>query len=415
MWIMQLYFSFMEEEINLMYHLLHEKNRRLYAGLEALKIGHGGISYIARIVGCRRETVARGIREFMVLLFNGGNNADSRVRLPGGGRKPYIESHKNIDAQFLDILKHYTAGDPMDEKVKWTNLKPTEIAEKLEQKHSVRVSETVIRKLLSKHNYRRRKAQKAKTAKHVKNRNAQFENIARLRDSYVNSGNPVVSMDTKKKEFIGNFYRDGSLYTQEVIKTHDHDFNSMADGVVIPHGIYDVKQNKGYINIGTSKDTSQFACDSLSAWWNNQGKVDYPNADSILLLCDGGGSNHCRHHIFKQDIQNLADKIGVEIRIAHYPPYTSKYNPIEHRLFPHVTRACQGVIFKSVAIVKELMEKTKTSTGLKVTVELIDKVYETGRRADQHFKKNMKIVFDDFLPCWNYRAVPGNLSNAQVI
>lgn len=412
---MQLYFAFIEEEIGKMYSLLNERNRRLYAAVEALKIGRGGISYIARIVGCRRETVARGIREFLSLALTDKNNVTQQVRLPGGGRKPYHEHHKDIDAQFLDILTNYTAGDPMDEKVKWTNLKPTEIAEKLEQKHGVRVSETVIRKLLSKHKYRRRKAQKAKTAKQAKNRNAQFKNIARLRDSYLDAGNPVVSMDTKKKEFIGNFYRDGVLYTQEVIKTHDHDFNSLAEGVVIPHGIYDVKRNKGYINIGTSKDTSQFACDSFLNWWKNQGKVDYPNATSILVLCDGGGSNHCHHYLFKQDLQNLVNKIGVEIRIAHYPPYTSKYNPIEHRLFPHVTRACQGVIFKSVAIVKELIKKTKTSTGLKVTVELIDKIYETGRRIDENFKKNMEIVFDDFLPCWNYTAVPANRENARVI
>jgi hypothetical protein len=406
---MQLYFAFIEEEINKLYHLLNERNRRLYAAIEALKVGHGGISYISRIVGCRRKTIARGMRELLALVDK--NNTD-RIRMPGGGRKPYHENHKEIDAQFLDILSNYTAGDPMNEKVKWTNLTPTEIADKLEQKHGVRVSETVIRKLLFKHKYKRRKAQKAKTAKNVENRNAQFENIAQLKNSYLKSGNPVISMDTKKKEFIGNFYRDGSLYTQEVIKTHDHDFNSLAEGVIIPHGIYDVKRNRGYINIGVSKDTSQFACDSLLNWWNKQGKVDYPHAASILVLCDGGGSNNCRHYLFKQDIQNLSDKIGMEIRIAHYPPYTSKYNPIEHRLFPHVTRACQGVIFKSVDIVKELMEKTKTSTGLKVSVEVIDKVYETGRRVDQYIKENMKIIFDDYLPCWNYRAVPGNLLNA---
>ena len=406
---MQLYFSFIEEEIKKLYNLLNERNRRLYAAIEALKIGHGGISYIALVVGCRRKTVARGIRELLEVADE--NHSDERVRLPGGGRKPYYQNNKNIDAQFFDVIRDYTAGDPMDENIKWTNLTPKEIVEKLEQQHGVSVSETVVRKLLLKHKYRRRKAQKAKTAKSVKNRNEQFENIARLKNSYMYSGNPVVSMDTKKKEFIGNFYRDGSLYTQEVIKTHDHDFNSLADGVVIPHGIYDLKQNKGYINIGISKDTSQFACDSIMNWWSNQGKFDYPNATSIFLLCDGGGSNNCRHYLFKQDIQNLADKIGVEIRIAHYPPYTSKYNPIEHRLFPHVTRACQGVIFNSVEIVKELIKKTKTSTGLKVTVDIIDKVYETGRQVDEDFKENMRIIFDNFLPCWNYRAIPGNQSN----
>ena len=401
----QLYFLFIEEEIKKFYHTLNKKEKRLYAAVEAIKIGYGGITYISEIVTCSRKTVALGIRELFALSDE--KNANKRIRLPGGGRKPYYKTHENIDEQFLDVLNDYTAGNPMNEKIKWTNLTPKEISEKLEDKHAVRVSEMVIRQLLRKHNFRRRKAQKSKTAKQVKNRDRQFKNISKIKAKYIAGAvNPVISMDTKKKEWIGNFYRDGRLYTQEVIKTNDHDFNSLAEGVVIPHGIYDLKQNSGYINIGTSKDTSEFACDSIMSWWENQGKFDYPNADSILILCDGGGSNSSRHYIFKQDLQKLVNKIGVEIRIAHYPPYTSKYNPIEHRLFPHLTRACQGVIFKSIGLVKELMMKTKTTTGLKVKVEIIDKIYQTSRQVDDSFKENMKIIFDDFLPNWNYRAVP---------
>ena len=153
-------------------------------------------------------------------------------------------------------------------------------------------------------------------------------------------------------------------------------------------------------------DTTEFACDCFRNWWYNEGRFQYPNATSILVLCDGGGSNSSRYSIFKEDLQKLADEIGVEIRIAHYPPYCSKHNPIEHRLFPHVTRACQGVIFKSIELVKELMEKTSTSTGLKVTVQIIDKVYALKRKVADDFKENMRIVFDAFLPQWNYTAVP---------
>lgn len=247
--------------------------------------------------------------------------------------------------------------------------------------------------------------------KHVKYRNAQFENIARLRAEYVAAGNPVVSMDTKKKEYLGNLYREGHLYTLEELQVYDHDFNSPAEGIVIPHGIYDVQRNTGYINLGTSHDTSEFACDCIRNWWNNQGYFEYSDATSVLVLCDGGGSNNSRHYIFKQDLQTLANELGIEIRIAHYPPYTSKYNPIEHRLFPHVTRACQGVIFKSIKLVKELMEKTQTRQGLEVTVQIVDQVYQTGRRAAKDFKETMRIVFDEFLPQWNYCAVP----NAGVI
>ncbi len=221
----------------------------------------------------------------------------------------------------------------------------------------------------------------------------------------------MISMDTKKKEYLGNFYREGRLYTLEHLRTYDHDFTSLAEGVVIPHGLYDLKQNIGYINLGHSKDTGEFACDSLRNWWYQQGQFDYPEATALLLLCDGGGSNSSRQYLFKQDLQKLADEIGLEIRMAHYPPYTSKYNPIEHRLFPHVTPACQGGIFTSLELVKELIEKTMTSTGLKVTVQIIDKVYLTGRKVADDFKETMQLVFDDFLPQWNYTAIP----NREVI
>ena len=247
--------------------------------------------------------------------------------------------------------------------------------------------------------------------KRVEHRNEQFENIARLKAEYVAAGNPVVSMDTKKKEYLGNFYRDGHLYTTEEIQVYDHDFNSQALGVIIPHGIYDMQRNTGYINLGTSRDTSEFACDCVRNWWVNQGRFAYPDATSILVLCDGGGSNSSRHYIFKQDLQALADELGIDIRIAHYPPHTSKYNPIEHRLFPHVTRACQGVVFTSVELVKELMQKTHTRQGLTVTVQIVDKAYQKGRKVAKDFKETMRIVFDDFLPQWNYTAVP----NADVI
>jgi len=237
-------------------------------------------------------------------------------------------------------------------------------------------------------------------------RDEQFEQIAALKASYKDAGNPVVSMDTKKKEHIGNFYRDGLLYTTGTVTTYDHDFPSYAQGLIIPHAIYDLQRNHGFINIGTSRDTSEFACDSLRNWWRQQGQYDYPNATSILVLCDGGGSNNARHHIFKQDLQALVNDIGVEIRIAHFPPYCSKFNPIEHRLFPHVTRACQGVIFKSRELVCQLIAKTKTRQGLSVTVNLVDHLYQSGRTVADTFKENMPIVFHALLPQWNYTARP---------
>jgi hypothetical protein len=160
------------------------------------------------------------------------------------------------------------------------------------------------------------------------------------------------------------------------------------------------------ITLGNSKDTSEFACESLKKGWNNYGKATYPNAYSILAKCDGGGSNNAHHYIFKEDLQKLFNEIGIEIRIAHYPPYTSKYNPIEHRLFPHITRACQGVIFTSLELVKALVHTTQTKTGLSVAVNILNRVYKTGRKVADNFKNTMQIVFDEYLPKWNYRAVP---------
>jgi hypothetical protein len=205
---------------------------------------------------------------------------------------------------------------------------------------------------------------------------------------------------------MGQLYRDGVLYTQEVIEVYDHDWPSLASGVAIPHGLYDLTDNIGYIQIGTSRDTSEFACDSIRYWWTNYGQQHYPLANSILLLCDSGGSNSSRHYIFKQDLQALVNELGIEIRIAHYPPYTSKYNPIEHRLFPHLSRVCRGVIFDSVKTVKDLMATATTRKGLKVFTTILDKVYNTGRKVAEDFKSTMEIVFDEFLPQWNYTAQP---------
>lgn len=196
------------------------------------------------------------------------------------------------------------------------------------------------------------------------------------------------------------------MYTTEEIQVFDHDWKSLATGVAIPHGLYDLTLNVGYIQIGTSHDTGEFACDSIRYWWQHYGSVHYESATSILLLCDGGGSNSSRQYLFKQDLQALVNELGIEIRIAHYPPYTSKYNPIEHRLFPHVSRACQGVIFERVEMVEELIAKTKTKTGLQVFTTILNGLYKTGRKVTQEFKEIMDIVFDDYLPQWNYTAVP---------
>ena len=302
-------------------------------------------------------------------------------------------------------MKDHTAGDPQRDGVIWTDLTNFEIKQRLNEQ-GIHVGKSIVKKLLFKHGYKKRKIQRRKTIKKVENRNEQFEKIAKLKQEYMLTDNPIVSVDAKKRELIGNLYRAGEVYSKEEIASYDHDFPHLATGIAIPHGIFDLKQNKAHINIGTSHETSEFACASLKKWWDEHGKLDYPNATSILMLMDGGGSNSSRRYVFKEGLQKLANDIGIEIRIAHYPPYTSKWNPIEHRLFPHVTRSMQGVILKDHAMVKQLIEKTSTKTGLSVSVSIIDKVYEIGKKATKGFKESMKIIFDDALGRWNYKAVP---------
>jgi hypothetical protein len=303
------------------------------------------------------------------------------------------------------VLKDHTAGDPMRTEVKWTNLSRRQIARRLTAMGTP-ASRRVVSQLLRKHGYRRRKALKKKTMGHHRDRNAQFENIARLKQEYLAAGLPVISIDTKKKELLGDFYRAGTIDTQEAITVNDHDFGSAGSGVVIPHGIYDVGRNRGVLHLNTSHDTSELACDSIAAWWDQDGRAEYSGAKKLLVVCDGGGSNSSTRYLFNEELQKLANRLGIEIRVAHYPPYCSKYNPIEHRLFPHVTRACRGVIFQTLETVRHYMAKAETTTGLQVKVRVLDKVYVTGRKCAAGFKKTMKIVFDSFLPKWNYRAVP---------
>ena len=242
--------------------------------------------------------------------------------------------------------------------------------------------------------------------KQRKDRNAQFENLARLKQQYLEAGKPVLSMDTKKKEELGNFYRDGITDAVEPTIVNDHDFPSYGKGKLIPHGLYDVGKNKAFIHLNTSCDTSELACESIELWWKEQGQSDYSGEDEILVLCDCGGSNASRSYLFKEDLQSLAGRLGLKIRIAHLPAYCSKYNPIEHRVFPHVTRVCKGVTLETVEIAKHYIEKAETSKGLSVTVRIMDKIYKTGRKYAVDFKENMTIQFDNFLPDWNYTAVP---------
>ena len=294
----------------------------------------------------------------------------------------------------------------MREDVIWTWLTPSQISEQLSELGTP-VCRDSVAVILEELGFRQRQAEKTLAMGAYPYRDEQFLNIAALKEQYLEAGEPVISMDTKKKEFLGNFHRPGQVWTTGVLSTFDHDFHRSEYGNhVIPHGLYDVGRNVGHITLGVSHDTSQFACDCLYQWWQRYGCKDHRFSNSMLLLCDAGGSNNYRHYIFKEDLQRLVNRLDLPIQVAHYPPYCSKYNPIERRLFSHVTRACRGVIFHTLDVVRRFMAKASTRTGLKVTVSTLLKEYKTQRAATEAFLNNMPVIFDDYLPELNYILVP---------
>jgi len=309
---------------------------------------------------------------------------------------------KGLIENLLFILTSYTAGNPMDCNVLWTNLTLKQIQEKL-QSHLISVSCPLIKRLLKYCNFVKRKMRKCKTMKEVNNRNEQFEHIASLKSQFIKNDFPVLSIDTKKKEMIGNFYRDGKVFCNKAIEVNDHDFNSFSEGVAVPHGIYDVAKNICYLSIGTNKDTAEFVKENIDYHWYSSIKQNYPNAKKMLILCDGGGSNSSSHYIVKEQFKQLAVKLQIEIVVAHYPPYCSKWNPIEHRAFSYISKKWQGVVFNNYDIIKELAEQTTTKTGFSVKAYINTKLYQTGKKASEEFMKTMPVVFSDFLPKWNYK------------
>ncbi len=320
-----------------------------------------------------------------------------------GEKKLANEPH--LGKVFGEIVEHQIAGSPMREKVRWTNLKDSQIVRLFGEK-GYSISRFIVKQLTDLAGLAQRKMKKTKTFKEVEERDEQFGRIADLKRDYQARGLPMLSVDTKKKEFLGQFYRAGKSYCEASIEVCDHDFPSLAEGRVVPHGIYDVILNKGYLSIGNSKDTSEFLCDNVKYHWENNIRQDYPEATEMLLLMDGGGSNSCLHYIVKEDLQNLANDLQMTIRVAHYPAYCSKYNPIEHRFFPHLQRSWEGVLFSDYEIVKERAEQTTTQRGLKVVAWINEKLYQSGRKYSADFKETMTIAFDELLPKWNYQIHP---------
>ena len=316
-----------------------------------------------------------------------------------------VDADPQLKQNLTSLLQERTAGNPDDDQVVYTELTPPQMAAAATQMGTP-VSPSLVRDWLAEQGLALHKIAKVLAGGEPADRDTQFVRIANLKAEYLSAGNPVFSIDTKAKEHLGQLFRAGRIWTQKPFQAFDHDFPSWATGVIIPHGIYDVARNLGHINIGLSHDTSAFACDSFRWFWNRIGKQRDPHATAILWLCDCGGSNAANQYLFKHDLQQLADAIGLPIRVAHYPSYCSKYNPADRRFFPHVSRACHGMLFDTIDTVVRLMRRASTSTGLRTTVNVIRKVYETGRKLADEVKENLRLVFDDLLPKWNYTAIP---------
>lgn len=346
------------------FQTLHECQRRQYAALEAQALGHGGQRAVSQTFGIHVDTVCRGMRE----LTANEHPPPGHIRKPGGGRKKMTAIPQLVQT-FQQVIENETAGLPTNEQTRWVGLHPGQICDKMAHE-GVEMSRYVAAEFLAFCGFRKRRYAKRQCVGHSGDRDAQFQKIARFREVFAARDLPIRSIDTKKKELLGHFDRGDSFYGRNQRRVNDHEFASASTGVVIPHGIYDVVRNHGYITLGTSKDTSEFVCDNLLWYWQQELQWQDPQVDVTLLLCDGGGANHCRHHLVKWDFFQLAQRLGIHLLIAHYPAYCSKWNPIEHRLFCHLQRAWAGAIFHTIDLVKELALTTSTQTGLTVSVRI---------------------------------------------
>jgi len=306
--------------------------------------------------------------------------------------------------RITDLMKHETAGDPMT-GLKWTHKTTAKIAVELQQ-GGIDVGPRTVARLLNSMGYSLRVNHKklcrvSKTT--PESRNAQFEHIAKLREDFARRGLPVISVDTKKKELIGRFKNAGVAWNQEPVSVKDHDFPSEADGKAIPYGIYDLKANLGTIIVGTTRETAQFAADSIEMWWLDEGRHRYPNAGELLILADGGGANGATNRAWKHGLYHqLAQRHGLIVTVAHYPPGTSKWNPIEHRLFSEISKNWAGRPLDSYQTVLNYIRSTTTRTGLQVTAHLVHRHYDKGVKIADSEMRELVITRHESLPRWNY-------------
>lgn len=399
---------------------LPEDHRRRYAAVEAQKIGYGGVAYVARVLGMSRATIYTALRELEELDDDNPQRPSGdpqRVRRSGAGRPSRIETDPDAQEAFHEVMEAHSAGSPTDERVRWSDLNPGRLTQELLER-GIAISRNTAAAWLEEAGFRPRALRKEIITGVVdpQERDAQFRFIAERRRQAAREGTPVFSVDTKKKELLGALHRRGTCYSREEQYVYDHDFRHLAEGVLVPHGVYDPVRNLAFMTLGTSRETSAFVCDAIELAWVTLFKSLYPRATEILLLFDCGGANAARSLRFKEDLIALSAQLGLRLRIAHYPPYTSKWNPIEHRLFSQVERRWRGIILDTPQTALSTLEQTRTNTGLKLVGQILDRCYALGRACSDTFRsiKDKFIRHDQVLGGWNY-VVDANGFNAEAV
>lgn len=399
----------MEDRIKRMLPLLNERQKRLFLASEALSYGHGGISLISRISGASRNTIKAGIKEHKT-----GADTDNYARKQGGGRH-FIETNNPLIAdKILEIVEPKTFGNPL-KILSYTTESLRKISDKLTQQ-GLKISHTTVGKILQSMGYSKQTNQKMlQVGEPHPDRNAQFEHINQTAQNYLKAGTPVISVDTKKKELIGNFKNPGKEYRTKSNprKVLDHDFPIEELGKIAPYGVYNVNNNVGFVNVGVSHDTSEFAVESISRWWEVVGKHTFLGVKCLYITADCGGSNSYRAKMWKFGLQQFANRTGLSVEVSHFPPGASKWNKVEHRLFCYISKSWAGQSLVDVQTAIDLIGSTQTTTGLRVVCVRDDSDYELARKVSDEDFATINIETIGAFETWNYRISPN--TNDQVI
>ncbi|MGH7964400.1 MAG: ISAzo13 family transposase [Candidatus Binatia bacterium] len=390
--------------------VMDERMRRQWAAAEAMELAWGGISCVSRATGISRTTILAGIRELRGQQSS-GVFPSSNIRRPGAGRKPLLESDPELwDA--LDALVDPTTRGHPESPLRWTCKSTRKLAEELcRQGHPV--GARTVASLLYASGYSLQANRKTREGKNHPDRNAQFEHINQQVQRVQKRGQPVVSIDTKKKELVGDFKNPGQEWRpeDEPQEVRVHDFKDKELGKAIPHGVYDMTNNQGWVSVGINHDTAHFAANSIRQWWKKMGQRRFPRASELMITADGGGSNNYRSRLWKVALQNLADQLDFKLRVCHFPPGTSKWNKIEHRLFSYITSNWRGQPLVNLQTIVNLIASTTTTTGLLVQAALDTNVYATGIKVSDEEMAKLRLTPSDFHGEWNYTIAPRKQRN----